>query len=118
MKVSELARLWEQTAAGQLTETVYTLRLPVEDAAKLEALSEMYPKRSREHLLTDLLSAALDDLEKSLPYIKGSRVIAEDELGDPMFEDIGPTPRFLTLAKKHLQRLQNQQSSGGQNGED
>ena len=114
MKVSELAHMWEETAAGQLTETTYRIRLPLEDAAKVEALSEMYPKRSREHLLTDLLSAALDDLEKSLPYIKGSRVIAEDEEGDPMFEDIGPTPRFLALAKKHLLHLQ-QQADGEDN---
>ncbi len=111
MRVSELARIWEQTAAGELTEATYNIRLPVEDAAKLEALSEMYPKRSHENLLSDLISAALDDLEKSLPYIKGPRVIAEDELGDPMFEDIGPTPRFLALTKKHLLRLQNQRSA-------
>ena len=111
MKVSELAQLWEGTAGGQLTKTRYNLRLSLEDAAKLEALAEMYPRRSMEHLLGDLISAALSDLEVSLPYIKGNKVIALDELGDPMFEDVGPTPRFLSLAKKHLDSLKQQSAA-------
>ncbi len=111
MKVSELTKLWEATSGGQLTNATYEIRLPLEDAAKLEALREMYPKRSCEQLLTDLLSAALDELEKSFPYVKGNRIIAEDEMGDPMFEDIGPTPRFLTLTKKHLAALKMQHNT-------
>lgn len=107
MKVSELAQLWETCASGQLTNSIYTLRLSIEDAARLEALAEMYPKLSTEHILNDLVSAALNDLEKSMPYIKGNKVIARDEMGDPMFEDVGLTPRFLALAKKHLNDLKN-----------
>lgn len=105
MKVSELAQTWEATAAGSLSPESYKIRLTVEDAAKLKALSEMYPKRSAEHLISDLISAALHDLEKGLPYIEGNKVIAEDEMGDPMFEDIGPTPKFLSLTQKHLKLI-------------
>lgn len=111
MKLSELAQMWEGTAGGQLTREQYQLHLSIEDAAKLEALAEMYPRRSLENLLGDLVSAALNDLEKSMPYIKGDRVIARDELGDPMFEDIGPTPRFLSLARKYLDQLKQTEST-------
>jgi hypothetical protein len=52
-----------------------------------------------------LLGAALDELEASLPYVKGSKVVATDEMGDPLYEDIGLTPRFLTLSRRHLQRI-------------
>jgi len=111
MKVSELATIWEDTASGQLTHSSYTLHLSIEDAAKLEALAEMYPKRPTELLLSDLISAALNDLEISMPYIKGNKVIARDEMGDPMFEDLGPTPRFLELTRKHLDQIKHEEPS-------
>ena len=106
MKVSGLVHQWNQTASGKLTPNTYTVRLPVEDAAKLAALSEMYPKRTQEQLITDLLSAALSDLEGAMPYVKGSRVISEDEMGDPIYEDLGPTPKFLELTHKYMTRIQ------------
>jgi len=102
MKVSTLAKVWEKTAKTRLTSKEYTLQLPLEDAARIAALAEMYPKRTDKEILSELLSAALDELEESLPYISGSKVIALDEQGDPLYEDIGPTPRFLDLSKKYM----------------
>jgi hypothetical protein len=66
----------------------------------------MFPRRTREQLMTDLLSAALDDLVTSLPYIQGDKIIAWDEEGDPIFEDAGQTPLYLRLTRKHLSRLE------------
>ncbi len=106
MKVQELLRLWEKTASGKLTKEEYAIRLPVEEAAKLQALAEMYPRRSITDIITDLLSAALNDVESSLPYVRGDNVVARDEEGDPMYEDIGPTPRYLTLTQKHMSDYQ------------
>ena len=102
IKVKELLQLWETTASGQLTREEHSIRLPVEDAAKLQALAEMYPRRSVTDIITDLLSAALDDVESSMPYISGKTVVARDEQGDPLYEDVGPTPKYLSLTKKHL----------------
>ncbi|MNG18048.1 hypothetical protein D3C84_1020770 [compost metagenome] len=65
----------------------------------------MYPKRHPEELLGELIGAALEELEKSFPYVKGSTVVATDEEGDPLYEDVGPTPRFLALSRRHLQDL-------------
>jgi hypothetical protein len=104
MKVRELLSMWENTARGDMTPEQFSVRLPVEDAAKIRALTEMYPHRSAEDIITDLLSAALVELESSLPYQRGDRVVALDEEGDPLYEDVGPTPRFLNLIKKHLMR--------------
>ncbi|MFA7552956.1 MAG: type 1 pili tip component [Spongiibacteraceae bacterium] len=102
MKVTELLTLWEHTASSQLTQEEFNIRLPVEDAAKLHALADMYPRRSMTDILTDLLSAVLTDVESSLPYVRGDTVVALDENGDPLYEDVGPTPRFLELTQKHL----------------
>ncbi len=105
MKIRDLVREWERSASGRLTRETFALHLDTEDAARLAALGEMYPKRTREELLSELVSAALSELESAFPYIKGSRVIAEDEEGDPLFEDVGPTPRFLELTRKHMRAM-------------
>lgn len=106
MTVHQLVEFWEKSFSGPLTATTYQLRLPMEDAAKIEALAEMYPKRSRESIITDLLSAALGELVTGLPYVQGNQIIARDEEGEPIYEDIGPTPRYLQLTRKHLSRYQ------------
>lgn len=110
MSVRELIRRWESHASGALTEVSYTVRLPLEDAAKLAALETMYPRRTQEQIITELLSAALRDLEHCLPYEQGARVVTTDEMGDPVYEDIGPTPTFLELSRQHLARLKQQQA--------
>lgn len=109
MKIRELARHWEHNAKGRLTRDYLQIRLDVESAARLAALSEMYPKRQPQELLAELISAALEELEASLPYVKGSQVVASDEQGEPLYEDIGPTPRFLALSRKYLHDLLQQE---------
>lgn len=111
MKIRELAQHWEQNAKGRLTRSCYQIHLDLESAARLAALTEMYPKRTPEELLGELIGAALEELEASLPYVKGSQVVATDEQGDPLYEDIGPTPRFLALSRKYLQALAQQQEN-------
>lgn len=105
MKIRELAQQWEETAKGPLTPTGYAIHLDMEAAARLAAIAEMYPKRTREELLGELLGAALEELEASFPYIRGQQVIATDEEGDPLYEDVGPTPRFLALSRRYLHDL-------------
>lgn len=111
MKISELLREWEKTATGRMSKTQYSIPLDVESAARLAALAEMYPKRSTEELLGELVGAALEAIETSLPYVRGTQVIATDEQGDPIYEDIGPTPHFLALSRKHLQAILDEQAA-------
>lgn len=111
MKITELIETWERDAAGELADETYYVNLPLEDAAKIEALAEIYPRRTREQLIAELLSVALDQVVASFPYLPGDRVIARDEEGDPIFEDIGQTPRFLELVHKHVERLRDNEDS-------
>ncbi|SDH74232.1 hypothetical protein SAMN05216588_10724 [Pseudomonas flavescens] len=108
MKIRELVQQWEQHAVGRLVSTPYQVNLDVESAARLAALSHMYPKRRPEELLAELLGAALEDLEASLPYVQGTQVVASDEEGNPVYEDVGPTPRFLELARHYLHEMTEQ----------
>jgi hypothetical protein len=54
---------------------------------------------SEEEILTDLLHTALEELIEAMPYVAGEKVIREDDHGDPVYEDQGPMPRFLELAR-------------------
>lgn len=114
MKIRELVQQWEQNATGRLVSTPYQVHLDVESAARLAALSDMYPKRTTEELLAELIGAALEDLEASLPYVQGTHVVATDEEGNPVYEDAGPTPRFLELARQHLQEMSDRNGPAGQ----
>lgn len=105
MKVRDLIEHWQRSAGDPLTEEEYRLRLPVADAARVQALAAMYPRCSVDDILTDLLHAALDEVEGALPYEQGTRVIAEDEQGDPIYEDAGPAAEFRRLALEFEARM-------------
>ena len=84
----------------------FPVRLPIHIVAHIRALAETYPEHSENGIIVDLLSAALDEFLASLPYVKGKHVPRSDDFGDPVYEDGGPTPRFIELAKKHTRILE------------
>lgn len=105
MSFKSLLNRWQQREAATLTAAEYPVRLAVDDAARLQALVDMFPGCSREQIITDLLAAALKELSASMPYVRGSRVISTDEQGDPVYEDAGFTPRFVELTRKHRKKI-------------
>ena len=105
MKIKELVSQWQSTAGEPRTDQTYDVRLPVYDAAKVEALAEMFPGLTRERIITDLLACALDELTSSFCYEPGEEISAYDEMGDPMYADVGLTPRFQSLTKAHARQL-------------
>ena len=106
MSFKELLERWRQNAAAPRTTATYPVHLALERAAQLAALAEMFPGRSTEQLITELLGAALKELAAAMPYVAGGRVISTDEHGDPVYEDVGPTPRFMELARQHRRALE------------
>lgn len=114
MKVRELLMNWQAEASEGRSVREFRVRLPLHDAARLLALAEMYPGRSETQLITELLTVALDEIETVFPYVQGGTVVAEDERGDPVYEDTGPTPRFLALTRKHLRELEGEAAHGGE----
>lgn len=96
---------WRDGAAAPRTARTYAVRLPLDDAARLGALAEMFPGRTAEQLITELLGAALKEVAAAMPYVAGTKIISTDEQGDPVYEDTGPMPRFLELTRKHRRAL-------------
>lgn len=105
MRVAELIHRWEKEAQERASVRDYTVHLPLRDAARIEALRLMYPNRTDAQLMADLVRAALDELEVAMPYVPGTRVIAEDDYGDPIYEDLGPTPKFYSLSHEILRKF-------------
>lgn len=96
---------WKQFGQGALSQQSYDIALPLATAKDFQQLRLTYPRLTDEILLADLLGAALDDFEQSVPYVRGSNVVAIDEMGDEIYEDTGITPKFLKLTKAHRHRL-------------
>lgn len=105
MKFKTLLDRWKKDAAPQLTAGEYSIRLPLDDAARLRALGALFPGRSAEELITDLLHASLDEVAAAMPYERGAKVISHDDQGDPLYEDVGMTPRFVELTREFKKTL-------------
>lgn len=106
MNFKQLLDSWRESAAARRTARTYAVHLPLDDAAQLAALAEMFPGRASEQLISELLGQALKEVAAAMPYIPGQRVISTDEQGDPVYEDIGPTPRFMQLTREHRRALE------------
>jgi len=108
----ELLESWRSSAAAPRTARAWSVQLPIEDAARLQALADLFPGRTAEQLITELLAVALREVAAAMPYVAGERVISTDEQGDPVYEDVGPTPRFMELARTHRRALEGGTASG------
>lgn len=106
MQVRDLVTEWQSKAGRPAAEHSYQVRLPVYDAAKIAALRELFPGLDDERILSDLVTAALDDLTRSFAYEPGTEIAGYDEQGEPMYADAGLTPRFQALAKRYARELE------------
>ena len=106
MKFKPLLDRWKKESAPTLTAKEYAVRLTLDDASRLHALAELFPGCSIERIVTDLLHAALDEIAASMPYEPGPKVISRDDQGDPVYEDIGMTPRFVEATRRIKRNLE------------
>jgi hypothetical protein len=105
VKFKPLLDRWKRDPAPIRTAKEYPIRLDLDDAARLHALAELFPGQPIEVIVTDLLHAALDEIAAAMPYQRGPKVISRDDRGDPVYEDIGLTPRFVELTRKFKKNL-------------
>ena len=124
MKPEDLTKVWDAPDHSKLSAKQFSIRLPILANAKISALCEMYPGRTKTAMINDLIATALDQVVESLPSKKGKFLGPDfdDSYNDPdlqnyidsgtsnevggIFEDIGPRGRFCRLLKKHLRILE------------
>jgi hypothetical protein len=105
VKFKPLLDHWRKDAIAPKTAKEYAVRLNLDDAARLQALAALFPGRPLEEFITDLLHAALDEVAAAMPYEPGPTVISRDDHGDPVYEDVGLTPRFVELTRRFKKNL-------------
>ena len=92
MSMKKLVTNW--SLPDRTTErTQLTLRLDFDSYARLHALKEIYPKRSVNDMINDILKNGLDEIIQALPSHQISSMAAydagyEDEFGNPPNEPI------------------------------
>ena len=106
MKFKPLLDRWKKEPAPARTAKEYAIRLDLDDASRLHALAALFPGRQIEDLITDLLHAGLDEIAAAMPYEPGPKIISRDDQGDPVYEDIGLTPRFVELTRRFKKTLE------------
>jgi hypothetical protein len=109
-RMRQLIKMWESESSAEPAVNEVSLKLTTGDYARLCALEDIFPDRTREQLLSDLFATALDEFEEALPYIPGKKVVAEDEFGDPLYEDMGLTPKFEALSRQYYARFKAKQA--------
>lgn len=108
MKAKDLVAVWGAPDNSRLTAKQASFRLPVHVAAKIAALCEMYPQKTKTQIVGDLLAAALSELERELPSYPSGRLFGRDDDGDELFELDGPAQDFRNLSNKHYRELENE----------
>ena len=115
MKTQHLHEMWSGPDNTRLTSKQYSFRFPIHIAAKIEALSEMYPQKNRTQIVADLLTSALDELEKNLPEAQGEPVEPEwnHRIAEQTGEEVeqlyylgGARGRFRNAANSYYRELE------------
>ncbi|MDH3460049.1 MAG: hypothetical protein OEM00_03550 [Burkholderiaceae bacterium] len=94
------------TDKQRVATTQYSLRLPVPVAARLAALCEMQPGKTCEQIVAELLTAAMTELERTLPKSKGPVIDYHPDTRQPIYLLTGPFAEFRGLANKHHIQLE------------
>lgn len=109
MNPKDLVKVWDAPDNSKLTPKQISIRLPILVAAKINALCEIYPRKTKTEIICDLLSTALDQLEEGMESFKGEQ-IGEYPSGHgwdiPYYEMAGLKGRFLNITHKHLRDLE------------
>lgn len=115
MKANHLHDIWSAPDNTRLTSKQFSFRLPTHVAAKIAALCEMYPTKNRTQIVADLLTSALDELEKNLPEALGEKVDERynDEIahqigqpGETLYYLGGPKGQFRSLSNRFFHELE------------
>lgn len=110
MKPKDLAKVWDAPDNSKLTPKQISLRLPLMVSAKISALCDMYPRKTKTEIIGDLLATALDQFEEGLESEKGGHIGREPSPPDgdleDIFEDVGTRGRYWRLTQKHLKEVE------------
>ena len=95
-----LARWRQEAQDAEVTES-FNITVNQSDLHRLRALAQTF-NQSIESITTELLHAAINEIEAGMPYEAGEKVIRVEE-GQEIYEDAGPTPIYLAALNQQQQ---------------
>ena len=110
MRTKDLLTIWGAPEPPRLTPKQVSIRVPILVSAKISALLDLYPKRTKTDIIGDLLTSALEKLEDEIPMYmskeRGEGPIYVDDLGKEMSEYCGPRSDYFKLTEKYLRKME------------
>lgn len=104
MKTTDLLKVWGAFDNKRLCAKQFSIRLPVHVAARISALCDMYPSKTKTDIISDLLASALDHIEETLPMYKDQIPMEID--GKEVYANIGPRVNFHHLSNTYYRELE------------
>jgi hypothetical protein len=103
MEPRDLVNVWDTPDNSKLIPKQWSIRLPIHVAAKINALCDLFPRRTKTEIISDLIATALAQLVEALP--EGSR--ERPEAGPPGQPGTGGMrERFDTLTRHYIEALE------------
>lgn len=107
MKTNDLLTIWGAPEPPRLTPKQVSIRVPILVSAKISALLDLYPKRTKTDIIGDLLTSALEMLEKELPMHKDSSDPDGFERdGNAYFGYYGIRKDYFQVTEKYLRKME------------
>ncbi len=104
MKTNDLLKVWGAFDNKRLCAKQFSIRLPVHVAARISALCDMYPSKTKTDIISDLLATSLDHIEETLPQYRESQPFEVD--GEEVYGNYGPKIEFHNLSNRYYQELE------------
>jgi len=96
--ISGMLDMLEQHSVYHNSLGEINLNITEEDRIRLQALAEAF-QLPLEQVAAALIHSALMEVEERMPYKQGEKVIRVED-GDPIYEDVGLTPKYLSAKRK------------------
>ena len=109
MDPKDLVKIWGAPDNTRLTPKQISIRLPIHVAAKISAISDMYPKKKKTEIIGDLLAAALAQFAEGLSNEPSEYEEAQGR--DPQTEWCGERGTYERLVKKHLDEFDREETA-------
>lgn len=106
MQNTRLYDQWRAMDDRRLANKPISVRLPVHVLARINAIADIFPTKTRTDLLTDLLKAGLEAFENSMPPVHYSAEPYEVEPGLVLSLPVGPTAEYQQNSNKHYHQLE------------
>jgi hypothetical protein len=106
MKTNDLLTIWGAPDPPRLTPKQVSIRLPMLVSAKISALLDLYPKKTKTDIIADLLTSALEKLEDEIPMYRDVDQSPVRNEGEYSFEFVGMRKDYFNLVEKYLREIE------------